>query len=114
MTDFRSASDFGHIAGRFRQYRRLMDHWQAVLPVPIHAVDYEETVSDLEGVARRLVAACGLDWHPACREFHRNPRPVRTAGTTRVRQPIHTRPVARWRCYEQQLAALFAALATGG
>ena len=32
MTDFRSirwANDRDHIAARFRQYRRLMDHWQA-------------------------------------------------------------------------------------
>ena len=39
MTDFRSirwANDPEHIAGRFQQYRRIMDHWRAVLPVPIH------------------------------------------------------------------------------
>ena len=60
-----------HIASRFGQYRRLMDHWRAVLPVPILEVDYEETVDDLESVARRLVAACGLDWEPACLDFHR-------------------------------------------
>ena len=39
MTDFRSirwANDPEHIATRFQQYRRLMDHWRAVLPVPIH------------------------------------------------------------------------------
>ena len=52
MTDFRSilwANDPEHIASRFRQYRRLMDHWRGVLPAPIHEFDYEETVSDLEG-----------------------------------------------------------------
>ena len=48
-----------------------MDHWRAVLPVPVHEVDYEEAVTDLEAVARRLVAACGLEWEPACLEFHR-------------------------------------------
>jgi tetratricopeptide (TPR) repeat protein len=113
MTDFRSirwANDPEHIASRFRQYRRLMDHWQAVLPVPIHAVDYEETVSDLESVARRLIAACGLEWHPACLEFHRTQRPVRTASITQVRQPIYKQSVARWRNYEHDLGALFAAL----
>lgn len=54
MTDFRMihwANDPDHIADQFRQYRRLMDHWRSVLPVPIHEVDYEETVADLEGVA---------------------------------------------------------------
>ena len=58
------------MAHRFQQYLRLMDHWRSALPAPIHEVDYEETVDDLEGVARRLIAACGLDWEPACLEFH--------------------------------------------
>ncbi len=83
ITNFRSirwANDPEHIATRFQQYRRIMDHWKEVLPVPIHEVDYEETVSDLEGVARRLIAACGLEWEPACLEFHRTERPVRTAS----------------------------------
>jgi len=113
MTDFRSvrwANDPDHIAGRFRQSRRLMDHWRAVLTVPIVEVDYEETVSDLESVARRLVAACGLEWEPACLEFYRNERPVRTASVTQVRQPVYQRSVARWKNYEPALAELFAVL----
>ena len=88
MTDFRSirwANDPAHIATRFRQYRRLMDHWRSVLPVAIHEVDYEAIVNDPERVAQRLVAACGLDWEPACLDFHRTRRPVRTASVTQVR-----------------------------
>ena len=55
----------------------------------IHEVDYEEAVADLEGVARRLLAAMGLDWDPACLEFHRTRRPVRTASQIQVRKPIY-------------------------
>ena len=87
-----------------------MDHWQSVLPVPLHEVDYEETVGDLEGVARRLLAACGLEWEPACLEFYRTERPVRTASVVQVRQPIYKKSVARWKHYEDELADLFAAL----
>jgi hypothetical protein len=113
MVDFQEiawASDPGHIAANFRAYLRLMEHWRAVLPATIHEVDYEETVADLEGVARRLLAAMGLDWDPACLEFHRNGRPVRTRSVTQVRQPLHRRSVGRWRQYERELADLFAAL----
>lgn len=113
MTDFRSirwANDPEHLASRFRQYRRVMDHWESVLPATIHHVDYEETVEDLESVARRLVAACGLAWEPACLEFHRNERPIRTASVTQVRQPVYKRSVARWKKYEAELGDLFAAL----
>jgi tetratricopeptide (TPR) repeat protein len=113
MTQFRKitwASDIDHIASRFREYRRLMDHWRRVLPVPVLEVDYEETVADLEGVARRLVAWCGLEWEPACLAFHQNRRPVRTASVTQVRQPIYQKSVARWRNYQGALAPMFAAL----
>jgi hypothetical protein len=113
MTNFRSirwANDKEHIASRFQQYLRIMDHWRAVLPAPIHEVDYEETVDDLEAVAHRLIAACGLDWEPACLEFHRTLRPVRTASVTQVRQPVYKTSVARWKNYEKALGDLFAAL----
>jgi tetratricopeptide (TPR) repeat protein len=113
MTNFRHirwASDPDYIAARFREYQRLMDHWRSVLPVPVLEVGYEETVADLEGVARRLVAWCGLDWEPACLAFHKGNRPVRTASVTQVRQPIYTRSVARWKNYEKSLGALFAKL----
>jgi tetratricopeptide (TPR) repeat protein len=119
MTDFRSirwANDPQHIATRFQQYERIMNHWKEVMPVPIHEVNYEETVTDLEAVARRLIRACGLSWDPACLEFHRTDRPVRTASVMQVRQPVYQRSVARWKHYEPALSELFAALpqAPGG
>jgi tetratricopeptide (TPR) repeat protein len=113
MTNFRQirwAFDSEHIASRFREYRRLMDHWHEVLPVPLLEVDYEETVADLEAVARRLVAWCGLEWEPACLAFHETRRPVRTASVTQVRQPIYQRSVARWKHYENALGQLFVQL----
>ena len=113
MTNFRHlhwAADPDHIAARFRDYLRLMEHWRAVLPVSVLEVDYEETVNDLEAVARRLVAWCGLDWEPACLDFHKTSRPIRTASVMQVRQPIYTRSVARWKNYEAALGPLFAQL----
>jgi hypothetical protein len=114
MTQFRQirwASDREHIAARFQDYLRLMEHWRRVLPVPVLEVVYEETVADLEGAARRLVAWCGLDWEPACLSFHEAKRPVRTASVAQVRQPIYRRSLARWKNYEGALASLFARLA---
>jgi tetratricopeptide (TPR) repeat protein len=113
MTNFRSirwANDPGHMATRFEEYCRLMDHWRRVLPVSVLEVDYEETVTDLEGVARRLVEWCGLEWEPGCLAFHEGRRPVRTASVSQVRQPIYTRSVARWKHYEGALRSLFDAL----
>jgi len=113
ITNFRQvrwASSLDNIGDHFAQYHRLMDHWRKVLPVPLLEIDYEDTVADLEGVARRLLAWCGLEWEPACLAFHKISRPVRTASVTQVRQPIYNRSVARWRHYEAGLAPLFARL----
>jgi tetratricopeptide (TPR) repeat protein len=113
MTNFRHirwANDPEHIAARFRQYQRVMDHWRRVLPAPVLEVSYEETVADLEGVARRLVSWCGLEWEPACLKFYQGKQPVRTASVTQVREPIYTRAVGRWKNYENALAPLFAGL----
>jgi tetratricopeptide (TPR) repeat protein len=113
ITHFRQirwASAQESIASRFHEYQRLMEHWRKVLPAPLLEVDYEETVDDLETVARRLVAWCGLEWEPGCLAFHENRRPVRTASVTQVRQPIYKKSVARWKNYEKALAPLFAQL----
>jgi tetratricopeptide (TPR) repeat protein len=113
MTNFRHirwASDPEHIAARFHEYQRLMEHWRTTLPVSMLEVAYEDTVADFESVARRLVAWCGLEWEPACLAFHETKRPVRTASVTQVRQPLYTRSVARWKHYEPALGSLFARL----
>ena len=60
---------------------------------------YEHVVADLETEARRLVAACGLEWEPACLAFHQTRRAVHTASFSQVRQPIYSRSVGRWRHY---------------
>jgi hypothetical protein len=113
MTNFRSirwANDPEHIVTRFHDYQRLMQHWREVLPVQMLDVDYEETVADAEGAARRLVEWCGLKWEPACVRFHEGTRPVRTASVAQVRRPIYQKSVARWRNYQSTMAPLFAAL----
>jgi hypothetical protein len=111
-TDFRPenipwASDPSYMGSRFKQYLRLMDHWRAVLPVPIHEVNYEDTVVDLDAVARSLLAACGLEYERGCLEFHRLQRRVKTASIGQVRQPLYSHSVARWRNYEEELPDLF-------
>jgi tetratricopeptide (TPR) repeat protein len=111
MTDFRSirwANDPEHIGSRFCQYRRLMEHWQAVVPAPVHEFAYERLVDNFETEARRLLAVCGLEWEPACARFHETARPVRTASVTQVRQPLYRHAVARWKHYETLVAELFA------
>jgi tetratricopeptide (TPR) repeat protein len=116
MTNFmqvRWACDPDEIALRFEEHERLMEHWRQVLPVPLLEVQYEELVANVERGARALVAWCGLDWEPACLEFHKTRRPVMTSSVEQVRQPIYTSSVGRWKNYRQSLAPLFAKLGDG-
>ncbi len=104
MTDFATvawACNPQHIAAHFAAYRRLLDHWREVSPLPFLDVDYEELVDDPEGVARRIVAWCGLEWEAGCLKFHETRRPVRTASAVQVRQPIYKSSVGRWKNYQQ-------------
>ena len=99
-----------HIGAYIRDYRRLMAHWRDVLPVRLHEVRYEELVDEPERVARGMVAHCGLEWEPACLDFHRSERAVHTASAWQVRQPIYRGSSGRWRRYEAHLGPLAAAL----
>ncbi len=113
MTDFAGvawACNPDHIASHFDAYRRLMDHWQDVSPLPFLDVDYEEMVEDPEGVARRIVAWCGLEWEVGCLKFYETRRPVRTASAAQVRQPIYKSSVGRWKNYEASLGELFSSV----
>ena len=87
--------DLADIGIYFRAYRRLMDHWGDVLPLPVMAVDYEDMVGDFEATARRLVDFIGLAWNPACLAFHTAERAVRTASQWQVRQPVYRRSAGR-------------------
>ncbi len=99
--------DKGHLAFYYRTYRRLMEHWQAVLPREVfHCVDYEELVADPETVTRRMIEFLGLEWDEACLRPERNRRVIRTASQWQVRQPTHRGSVARWRRYEPWLGEL--------
>jgi hypothetical protein len=97
------AFDLADIGAFYRGYRRLMDHWRAVIPLPLFEVDYEDMVDDLETTARRLVDFLGLDWHPACLDFHSTERAVRTASQWQVRRPIYASSARRWQCYADYL-----------
>ncbi len=69
------------------------------LPLPVHHVDYETLVADFENETRQLIAFLGLAWEPACLEFYKTERAVRTASTWQVRQPLYDefgRPLANY------------------
>ena len=107
------AFDLADSAKRYLETERLAAHWQRVLPLRMLDLSYEALVADLEGEARRLIAFLGLDWEPACLDFHRVERAVRTASVWQVRQPLYSRSAGRWRHYEKHLGPIREELSAG-
>jgi len=99
--------DIGHY---YRDYVRLMDHWDEVLPGRVYRVQYEDMVADTENQIRRLLDYCGLDFEEACLHFYETERAVRTPSSEQVRQPIYTKGVEQWRNFEPYLDPLKEAL----
>jgi tetratricopeptide (TPR) repeat protein len=96
----------GDIAHYYRSYLELMRHWNEALPGRILTVHHEDVVENLEGNVHRILDFCGLRFEPACLEFYKTPRNVRTASSEQVRQPISREGVGQWRNYEHWLGPL--------
>ena len=95
--------DMLDLAEYYRSYHNTMQHWHRVLPGKVLDVHYEETVSDLEGQVRRILAHCGLPFEDACVRYHETARAVKTASSEQVRQPIYREALGTWRRYEKHL-----------
>ncbi|WOJ92614.1 sulfotransferase [Congregibacter variabilis] len=100
-------SDLGHY---YRQYERLMDHWNSVLPGSIHRLQHEALLEDFEGELRRLLDFLGLPFEERCLRFYENDRPVRTPSSEQVRQPLFRDSVEQWQNYAPWLSPLQRAL----
>jgi tetratricopeptide (TPR) repeat protein len=94
------------IARYYRTYLDLMAHWNVALPGKVLQVAHEAVVDDLEGNVRRILDFCGLAFEPACLEFHKTTRSVRTASSEQVRQPIFREGLDQWKHYEPWLRPL--------
>jgi hypothetical protein len=98
------------IARYYRTYLELMQHWDEALPGKILRVRHEDVVEDLEGNVRRILDFCGLAFEPACVEFHKTERSIRTASSEQVRQPIYRDGLDQWKNYAPWLGPLQDAL----
>jgi hypothetical protein len=91
-----------------------MQHWQRILPGRILELPYERMVTSFEPSVRQLLEYVGLPFDAACFEFHRNPRPVITASSVQVRQPLYTSALEQWKHYEKWLTPARARLEAAG
>ncbi len=98
--------DLGELARFHTLYQKMMNHWRSTVPEDFIDVQYEELVADQETMSRAIIDYLGLQWDPACLDFHKNHRPVRTASVAQVRRPIYTGSLEQWKKYGALLQPL--------
>ena len=106
-----SMAQFLDLERTARSYNAVMGMWAEVrdrVALDTLEVRYEDTVSDFEAQARRVLSFLELDWDDALREFNRV-RPgtlVSTPSYEAVTRPINRDAIGRWKNYREQLAPL--------
>jgi tetratricopeptide (TPR) repeat protein len=108
------ANDLGDLAHYYGEYRRITDHWRAVLPAgTLLEVPYEALIADQEAWTRRMLEFAELPWDPRCLDFHATNRVVITASKWQVRQKLHSGSAGRWRNYAKHVAPLLPLIELG-
>ncbi|GAB5413518.1 MAG: tetratricopeptide repeat-containing sulfotransferase family protein [Congregibacter sp.] len=102
--------DLGNLGHYYRHYKRLMQHWDSVLPGAVYRLQHEALLEDLEGTLKGLFDYLELPLEDACLRFHENQRPVRTPSSEQVRQPIFRDAQKLWQNYQPWLDPLREAL----
>jgi len=98
--------DLEELGDYYRMYANLMEHWDRVLPEPMHHLSYENLVANVEPEVRRLLRYCNLPFDPACLNFHETQRSVQTLSFAQVRKPVYTSSVGLWKRFEIPLEPL--------
>lgn len=106
--------DLEELADYYVAYRRLMDHWHAVLPGAILDVSYEALVGDPVGQARSIFEWCGLDFDPDLLATTPKAGTFASASAAQVREPVHQRSVRASRRHRAGLSPLIDRLAAAG
>jgi hypothetical protein len=95
--------DIGHY---FREYRRLMLHWQRCFGADLFEFNYDSFVRQPAACAARLFEFLGLQWDDRYLAAETRSRAVKTASVWQVRESIYTRSSGRAANYQAQLGGL--------
>ncbi len=80
--------DIGHYYG---EYARLMAHWERVAGGRFTTIQYEDFIRDFDTAGPALLAASGLEWESACRNFWQSRRVIGTMSMIQARRPLEVR-----------------------
>jgi tetratricopeptide (TPR) repeat protein len=102
--------DLDDVGRYYRDYLRLMEHWDTVLPGRVHRLQHETLLDDFEGELRRMLDYLELPFEENCLRYYESDRAVRTPSSEQVRQPLYRDAVDKWQNYTPWLQPLRDAL----
>ena len=98
--------DLDDSARYYKDYVRLMNFWNEYFPNDIHTVIYEDVINNPEDEVRKMLNYLNLPFEKACMDFYKSSRPVKTASSEQVRQPIYKSALNYWKNFEDDLPTL--------
>jgi tetratricopeptide (TPR) repeat protein len=98
--------DLDDIARYYKDYLRLMDFWNELFPREIFTINYEDIINNPNKKIRELLNFCNVEFESSCLDFHKSKRPVKTASSEQVRQPMYKTGLDYWKNYRNNLDIL--------
>ena len=98
--------DLDDIARYYKDYVRLMDYWNKLFPDEIFTIQYEQIIENPNDRISDLLEFCNVKFEDNCLNFHKSKRPVKTASSEQVRQPMYKTGINYWRNYIKNLDVL--------
>ena len=98
--------DLDDIARYYKDYERIMSFWNSIFQDSIYKIVYEDVIENPESEVKKLLNYLELDFEESCMDFYKSKRPVKTASSEQVRQPIYKSGVNYWKNYEDNLDVL--------
>ncbi len=95
--------DLNELGEYFVAFHSLTSHWLELMSDTVHAVSYEELVTDPRPVIERLLEYCSLSFEESCLGFFDDDSASQSAGAERMRRAFSRASIGVWRNYEEQL-----------
>jgi len=102
-TDNKYSYDQKNIALYYQQYERLMAHWNKVLPVEIHTVNYDDMVRSAEATGKELFNFIDMTWQPEPVGTSRSRHSTKMKYGARIK---YKAPARHWRHYRKYAHAM--------
>ena len=83
-----------------------MDYWKKLFPEEIFTINYEQVIENPNDRIRDLLEFCNVKFEDSCINFHKSKRPVKTASSEQVRQPMYKTGLEYWKNYSNNLDTL--------